>query len=293
MNAKTIDSGDIRAPSIAGTWYPGSRRELENTIDKLLLNVEARPNIEGELVALIAPHAGYSYSGQTAACSYYQLRDKKFDTVVLIGPSHYADFGPFAVTQKKFYATPLGEIELDQEFISALDSKISLNRVEYDREHSLEIQLPFLQRALGSFKLVPIMMSRPFYIVGAQAREYCNQLASALAEQRTDRHTLFVASSDLSHLEDYDAVRKFDARFAKLVEQFNVDLLTQYMVEGGECRACGDAPIISTMLTAQNLGADRARVLRLTNSGDVTGARTPGQYTVGYMAAAISKSKKS
>ncbi len=293
MNAKTIDSGDIRASSIAGTWYPGSRRELEKTIDHLLSNVEASPNIDGELVALIAPHAGYSYSGQTAACSYHQLRDRKFDTVVLIGPSHYADFGPFAVTQKKFYATPLGEIELDQEFISALDSKISLNRIEYDREHSLEIQLPFLQRALGKFKLVPIMMSRPFYIVGSQAREYCNQLASALAELQTDRRILFVASSDLSHLEDYDSVKKFDARFAKLVEQFNVDALAQYMVESGECRACGDAPIISIMLTAQNLGADRARVLRLTNSGDVTGTRTPGQYTVGYMAAAISKSKKS
>lgn len=291
MNAKTIDSRDVRASSIAGTWYPGTRSELEKTIDDLFSTVEPTQNIEDELVALISPHAGYSYSGQIAACSYRQLRDKKFDTVVLIGPSHYADYGPFAITEKKFYATPLGQVELDQDFISVLDSKISLTRVEYDREHSLEIQLPFLQRVLGDFRLVPIMMSRPFYIVGDTAREFCDQLASVLADMKADRRVLFVASSDLSHLEDYDAVKKFDAQFAKLVERFDVGALANYMVESGECRACGDAPIITTLLAAQKLGADRARVLQLTNSGDVTGVRVPGQYTVGYMAAAVYKSK--
>ncbi len=289
MNAKTIDSRDVRASSIAGTWYPGSRHELEGTIEDLLARAEPSPNIEGELIALISPHAGYAYSGQTAAYSYRQLRGKKFDTVVLIGPSHYEDFGPIAITEKRFYATPLGQVELDQEFISLLASKIPLTRVEYDREHSLEIQLPFMQCVLDDFKLVPIMMSRPFYIVGSEAREYCEQLASALAELRGARHVLFVASSDLSHLEDYDAVKRFDDRFAKLVEQFDVDALADYMAESGGCRACGDAPIVSTLLTVRKLAADRVRVLNLTNSGDVTGNRAPGQYTVGYMAAAIYK----
>lgn len=292
MNAKTMDPRDIRASSIAGTWYPGSPRELEKIVDNLLSGVEPSQPIEGEIVALISPHAGYSYSGQTAAYSYRQLRGTKFDTVVLIGPSHYADFGPFAITEKKFYATPLGQLELDQDLISAIASKIPLTRVEHDREHSLEIQLPFLQRTLGDFKLVPIMMSRPFYIVGREAREYCDQLAAALAGIGSAHRVLLVASSDLSHLEDYDAVKKFDARFAKLAEQFNVDALANYMVESGGCRACGDAPIISTLLAARKLGADGVRVLRLTNSGDVTGDRTLGQYTVGYMAAAVYKATK-
>lgn len=292
MSALTIDPRDVRASAIAGAWYPGSRRELEDTIDDFLSRVEPSRGYDGELLALISPHAGYPYSGQTAAYSYRQLRDKRFDTVVLIGPSHYADFGPFSVTAKKFYATPLGAVELDHESISTLSKQIPLARVERDREHSLEIQLPFLQRVLGDFKLVPIMMSRPFYIAGAAARESCDQLSSALVELGSNRRILFVASSDLSHLEDYDAVKKFDARFAQLVEQFDVGALANYMAESGECRACGDAPIISTLLTAQKLGADRVRVLQLTNSGDVTGNRATGQYTVGYMAAAVYKSQK-
>lgn len=292
-----MDEKSVRLSPIAGTWYPGTPHELEKTIDDLIARTSQPPTgsepergSSDELIALIAPHAGYAYSGQTAAYTYRQLIDKKFDLVVLLGPSHYEDFGPCAISAKEYYWTPLGQVELDQEFIQALAKKILLTRVDQDREHSLEIQLPFLQRVLGHFKLVPIMMSLPFYIIGVDALKPCETLAAALAEFFPARRFLMIASSDLSHLYDYDAVKKFDARFAELIEAFNIPDLVDYMWRGRECRACGDAPIVATLLAAKQLGADRVRVLYRTNSGDVTGNRAPGQYAVGYMAAGVYKS---
>lgn len=296
MKTQAMDPHEIRPAAMAGTWYPGDPHELAATVDEFLAHANQPPaGLEpagGSLLALISPHAGFPYSGQTAAYSYAQLRDQKFDTVVLVGPSHYDDFGAFGISAQKFYATPLGNVELDQEFISQLAQKIPLTRVERDREHSLEIQLPFLQRSLGTFKLVPIMLSRPFYIIGPEARAYCDQLAQVLTDIARGRRVLFVASSDLSHLADYHAVKKFDARFAQLIEKFDVDGLADFMWRTGECRACGDAAIITTLLTAQKLGADCVRILHQTNSGDVTGEREQANYVVGYLAAGIYKSEK-
>ncbi len=292
MKTHTIDQRLVRPSPIAGTWYPGAPGELQKTLDDYLAHAEYFPT-DDALIALISPHAGYPYSGQTAAYAYRQLEQRKFDTVVLLGPSHYDDFGACAISAKKYYATPLGEIELDQAFIAALAATIRITRVERDREHSLEIQLPFLQRMLGDFKLVPLMLSLPFYLVGESALKPTEQLAAALADRARDQRVLFVASSDLSHLPDYAAVKKFDARTEELVAAFDIPGLVRYMSESGECRACGDASIVTALLAAQALGADRARVLQRTNSGDVTGIRAPGQYTVGYMAVGVYKSIKS
>jgi AmmeMemoRadiSam system protein B len=291
---------DVRTSPIAGTWYPGAKKALEETVDDFLAHAPFYPT-DDDLFALISPHAGYPYSGQTAACAFRQLVGRQYDVVVLLGPSHYDNFGPLAVTAKKYYETPLGQVELAQDFISAFADRVSIVRVERDREHSLEIQLPFLQRVLLSgplvdrprkaFQLVPIMVMMPFYLFGAEMLEPCEQVAAVLADLSQDRRILFVASSDLSHLPDYAAVEKFDARTAELVESLDLSELAQYMWESGECRACGDAPILIALLTAKKLGADRVRMLYRTNSGEVTGMRVPGQYTVGYMAAAVYKSK--
>jgi AmmeMemoRadiSam system protein B len=281
---------DVRPSLIAGAWYPDAPRELQETVDDFLKHAGFFPT-DDALIALISPHAGYPYSGQTAAYAYRQLSDKQFDVVVLLGPSHYDDFGAFGISTKKYYWTPLGEIELDQDFIATLASQVPLTRFERDREHSLEIQLPFLQRALGNFKLVPIMMSLPFYVIGAEAMPACEQLATALAELARGQRVLFVASSDLSHLPNYDAVKKYDARLAELIEAFDIPALARYMWQDRECRACGDAPIITALLAAKTLGADRVRVLYRTNSGDVTGERERANYVVGYMAVGVYRSK--
>lgn len=290
MKTKSVDL-QVRPSAIAGTWYPGEARVLAATIDDLLGQVSIPPTPD-QLIALVSPHAGYAFSGQTAAHAYAQLRGHNFETVVLIGPSHHADFGPFAISAFQCYSTPLGNVELDQDFVAALERQVQVQRIPSDNEHSLEIQLPFLQRTLGEFKLVPILMSRPFYLVGPEAREYCNQLANALAEAAAGRRVLLVASSDLSHLEDYYSVRKFDARFAQLIEKFEIDPLADYMWRTGECRACGDAPIITTLLAAQKLGANQVRILQQTNSGDVTGERERANYVVGYLAAGVYKTRQ-
>ncbi len=290
MDERAIDPSTIRPSPIAGTWYPGTRRELEEIVDDYLEQAEFVPTDE-ELVALISPHAGYPYSGKTAAQAYRQLSGQKVDLVVLLGPSHYQDLGDCAISSKRYYSTPLGLVELDRDFIRKLAQKIPLAHVEQDNEHSLEIQLPFLQRVLGRFKLVPIMMSLPFYLVGPAALEPCEQLATALAELAQGQRVLFVASSDLSHLPDHEAVKKFDARTAALVAALDIPELVHYMWQDHECRACGDAPIVTALLAASKLGAQHARVLHRTNSGDVTGNRSRGQYTVGYMAAGVYRSK--
>ncbi|MBM3129046.1 MAG: AmmeMemoRadiSam system protein B [Chloroflexi bacterium] len=287
----TVTRDEVRKSPIAGSWYPGSSDALKQTVDDYLAHAEFFETND-ELVALISPHAGYPYSGQTAAYAYRQLQGRAYDTVVLLGPSHREDFGAMAISGKKYYATPLGAVELDQEFIRALAQRVDVRRVGQDSEHSLEIQLPFLQRALGSFKLVPIMMSLPFYIVGNAALKPCEELAAALADLARGKRVLFVASSDLSHLDDYAAVKKFDARTEELVAAFDLPALTKYLWEDGECRACGDAPIITALLAAKALGAERARVLQRTNSGDVTGERARADYVVGYMAVGVYKSKK-
>jgi len=290
MNTQTIDPKLVRPSPIAGAWYPGSPHELAQTVDDFLARAKYFPT-EDALIALISPHAGYPYSGQTAAYAYRQLEGRSFDTVVILGPSHYDDFGAYAISAKKYYATPLGAVPLDQELIDALAQHVAITRVARDREHSLEIQLPFLQRMLGEFKLVPIMMSLPFYLVGEQAFAPSEQLARALAHVARDRRVLFVASSDLSHLPDYQAVKQFDARTEAVVASFDIPELVRYLWQAGECRACGDAPIVTTLLAAQQLGANRIRVLYRTNSGDVTGEREHADYVVGYMAVGVYKAK--
>ncbi len=136
----------VRHSVIAGSWYPGTKTGLTHTIDEYLGRVAAEPLVPGQLIGLICPHAGYAYSGPTAAYAYHQLRGRDVETVVLMGPSHRAWVGDYAVSVEDAYETPLGLVPLDLDFIAALANRVSLTRVRRDAEHSLEIQLPFLQR---------------------------------------------------------------------------------------------------------------------------------------------------
>lgn len=290
MNTNKSAARSVRPSPIAGRWYPGDARTLAETVDDYLAAADRIP-MENDPLALLAPHAGYPYSGPTAACAYRQLSGRSYDLVILLGPSHYENYGPVAISNKQYYATPLGEIELDQEFILALERRISVARFGDDQEHSLEIQLPFLQRVLTGFKLVPIMLQMPLYYVGPTAFKACSELATGLADLAQGHKVLFVASSDLSHLQDYRQVAKNDALTARLIEAMYIPGLVNHMSGDGECRACGDAAIITALLAALQLGADHATVIHRTDSSLVTGERLVGQYTVGYLAAAVWKSK--
>jgi AmmeMemoRadiSam system protein B len=280
-------SQKIRHSVIAGTWYPGTERGLARTVDEYLSQVD-QPLVPGKLLGLISPHAGYAYSGQTAAYAYHQLQDREVDTVVLMGPSHRAWVGDYAVSSEDAYETPLGRVLLDQAFIADLETRVPLRRIERDAEHSLEIQLPFLQRQLDDFRLVPIMIS-------ADHPSIAQRLATALVEiirQRSTEngHTLLVASSDLHHIENYDEVVRRDQLVVDAIAAYDLDILTTLLMAPG-CSVCGRMPILTTLHAAKTLGADAVRVLHHTNSGDVTGQRRSGQYTVGYMSAAIVKSQ--
>jgi len=277
----------IRRSVIAGSWYPGTQAGLTRTVDDYLGRVAAEPLAPGQLLGLVSPHAGYAYSGPTAAYAYHQLQGRTVDTVVLMGPSHRAWVGDYAVSSEDAYETPLGLVPLDGDFIAALAKGVPLTRIRRDAEHSLEIQLPFLQRQLGGFRLVPIMMS-------ADDPAIARQLAGALVEiiggepERRGR-TLLVASSDLHHIENYDQVIRRDQRVVDAAAAYDLEALTGVLMDR-QSTVCGRMPILTVFHAAQALGADQARVLHHTTSGDVTGDREPGQYTVGYMAVALYES---
>jgi len=273
-------SQQVRESIIAGSWYPGSARQLTRTIDGYMGNVE-HAELEGELVGLISPHAGYAYSGQTAAYAYDQVLGKSFDVVAIVSPVHRVQVGRFAVTSARAYETPLGQVGLDEELVAALGDQISLNRVGYDGEHSLEIQLPFLQVALADFTLLPIM-------VGVSSFEAAKELGAALAQVLRGKKALIVASSDLHHIENYDQVVRRDQVVVDAIASLDMDRIRDAL-SPWDCSVCGRIPIYAMLTAARQIGANRVHVLHQTNSGDVTGIRTPGNYTVGYMAAAVYK----
>lgn len=279
-------SRTTRRSVIAGSWYPGSERSLARTVDDYFAHAD-QPPVAGELLGLVSPHAGYAYSGQTAAYAYRQLQGRQVDTVVVMGPSHRAWVGDYAASVEDAYETPLGLVPLDHAFVEELAGRVSLRRVQGDAEHSLEIQLPFLQRQLAEFRLVPIMMS-------ADEPQAAQRLASALVEVIRRRltegqHTLLVASSDLHHIENYDEVVLHDQAVVDAIAAFDLPTLTSLLM-APHCSVCGRMPILTMLHAAKALGADAVKVLHHTNSGDVTGERRAGQYTVGYMAAAAYRS---
>ena len=268
----------VRRSVIAGTWYPGQPEELRRTVNGFLSNVEPQP-IGEEVVGLIAPHAGYAYSGQTAAYAYRQVKGLSYDVVAIVSPVHRMSLGRFAVTSAAAYETPLGLVKLDGELLGALEEKVRLNRVGRDGEHSLEIQLPFLQVALGDFRLLPVM-------IGQSSFEAGEELGTALVEVLRDEKALVVASTDLHHIENYDEVVRRDKVVVDAIASFDMARIKE-VLSPWDCSVCGRIPVYAMLTAARALGADKVRILHHTNSGDVTGIRVPGQYTVGYLAAAV------
>lgn len=266
---------NIRLPQFADNqWYPAREDDLRQTIAAL---IEAAPYRDlGRPIGLIAPHAGLRFSGGVAARAYRQLEGQRYDLVVVISPLHRHAFGSLVVTRYASYLTPLGEIPLAEDVIRALEESLPIVRVERDDEHSLEIQLPFLQYMLGGFSLVPVMM-------GDQSLPACQLLADTLAATLEGRSVLIVASSDLSHFHNYDAAKRLDHLIVEQVQEFDPAGLAQVLVQG-KAEACGGGPMIATMLAAKALGADKAAVLQYANSGDVWVDKSS---VVGYLAAAF------
>jgi len=273
-----MEQQKIRRSPIAGSWYPGTAAQLGAMVDKFFDNV-ATPPVAGDLVALISPHAGYVYSGQTAAYSYKQTFGKKFASVVVIAPSHYAYLGDYATTTFTHFETPLGLVPVSRTLRDALALKTGLQAVAEDREHAVEIQLPFLQRAVGEFDFLPILMS-------TDSSDVCQRLGLALADVVRGKNILLVASTDLHHIENYAEVVRRDKVVVDAIASFDLERIEDVLMQP-TCSVCGRMPVLTVLHAAQALGANRVQILHHTNSGDVTGNKMPGMYTVGYLAAAV------
>src|SRR5664279_1506707 len=275
--------GKVRQAGVAGAFYPANPDELKSMVDGFLARAQV-PSTGDPLIALIAPHAGYPYSGGVAAFSYAALKGRKFQRVVIIAPSHYDGFPFSAVYDGDSYVTPLGKTPVDKAFAAKLASQSNLIRLSsrgHERtgeqsEHSLEVQLPFLQRTLGAFQLVPIIM-------GDQSYEASRALGVALAKLIGNSDTLIVASSDLSHYHPYDEASTIDHNTLRAIEEWDYYDLSRNL-QSRVWEACGGGPIVAAMMAAERLGANRAELLKYANSGDVTGDRS---RVVGYSAFAL------
>lgn len=279
-------TGNVRPAMVAGSFYPADPKELTRMIDGFL--AAAKPPVIKDVAAIVAPHAGYVYSGQVAAHAYALVKGRAIRRVVVISPSHIDAFGFASVFDGDAYETPLGRIAVDTAFaarLAAMDKRIQCSSrghglVNGRGEHALEVQLPFLRRVLGEFKLVPIIM-------GAQDYDTCRALGVALAKSIQPPGTLIVASSDLSHFHSYDKAVQLDHKTLRAIEEWDYLSMARNF-ERQIWEACGGGPIVAAMIAAERLGATESRILKYANSGDVTGDK---RSVVGYGAAALFKSE--
>jgi len=278
-----------RPAACAGSWYPRDGAALAAAVDGYLTPVETRFS---DIVALVSPHAGLMYSGAVAGRGYATVRDAVarnsgaaagFDVAVLVGPSHFVPFEGVAVCDSARFETPLGTLAIDGDLAQRLmdaDSLIHADPVVHAREHSLEMQLPFVARALPGIPIVPLLMGR-------QTRATADRLAAALARSLADRRALLVASSDLSHYQDRRTAAALDSVVVDLIQQYDPDGLQAELDRIPE-HACGGGPVVAVMRAARALGATGAHVLQYADSGDVSGDL---EQVVGYVSAVMGRTR--
>lgn len=267
----------VRPPAVAGMFYPSDERKLKDEI-RLLLDAAGSEEIPGSVSAIVVPHAGYIYSGKTAAYAYNMIRNKSYETVIVISPSHREYFPGVSVYSGDAYKTPLGTIPVNKKMREELtrDAKLIFQGVEGHRqEHALEVQLPFLQMVLKNFDILPI-------VIGDQKEPFLNELSDRLAKVVNDK-TLIVASSDLSHFHTKQEADRLDSVVEKRISQFDYKTLLRDL-NNNNCEACGGGPIVAAMRTADLLNVRKVKVLNRSDSGDVTGDNSE---VVGYLSAVI------
>lgn len=279
------DSTDVRPSPIAGQWYPANPNLLAEKVDSYIQSA-VLPVLQGEVVAIMAPHAGHRYSGPVAGYAFASLQGMTPDLVAVISPMHYPFSEPLLTSAHRAYATPLGEIPLDVHALNELNRLLEdelgfgISRIRKDPEHSLEIELPFLQRVLKQpFQLLPIM-------VRDQHLQTARHLGTALAQVLKDHQAVIVASSDLSHFYPQSMAEELDREFLRQVEAFDPWGVIQ-VEEEGRGFACGRAAVAAMLWASKELGADHAQILNYATSGDIT-----GDYSgvVGYAAAVVTRS---
>ncbi|MDD2714427.1 MAG: AmmeMemoRadiSam system protein B [Candidatus Wallbacteria bacterium] len=275
-SAEDIPGRTVQQPAVAGAFYPAAKGELDSMVQGFLEKAKSDcPAVTGEIFGLISPHAGYIYSGPVAAYGYSAVAGMKFTRVIVMAPTHYVLSRWIATISPEAFATPLGEIPVDRELVNRLTSEVRLVKVDpqsFAKEHSLEAQLPFLQKVLGNFKLVPL-------VFGAVDIRECDEIARKLADilQEEPGKTLIVASSDMSHYLTADQGNAMDKLALDLTVKLDADKLWASMSKE-ECQYCGASDVVTMLLIAKKLGAS-VKVLKYGDSGDATGDK---RKVVGY-----------
>lgn len=275
---------DIRPSPIAGTWYSSDPAQLRREVEEYINQAEP-PELAGEVVALVAPHAGYRYSGPTAGYAFRAVLGKSYDLVAVVSPFHQYHMNSLLTSAHEAYHTPLGTIPIDQDALQTLNIHLeehagdTLTPISRDGEHALEIELPFLQVALeGDFKLLPVMIS-------ASDTAVAKTLGAGLAEVLGERDALLVASTDLSHFYSEKAATELDNEVLKHIAALSPEGMVE-AVKSGKGEACGVMAVLAVMEAAKALNANTAQVLHYSTSGEASGDY---KRVVGYGAAAFLK----
>lgn len=285
----------IRRPAVAGSWYPRTRAELTDAVDRYLADARflaaatPRPDLS-DVIGLIAPHAGLMYSGPVAAFAYARIAADSIDTAIMVGPSHFVAFDGVSIYPRGGFDTPLGIAEIDEECAAELTGTSSIVRewpAAHTREHALEMQLPFLKRVAPQARIVPLVM-------GEQTTDTIQELGGALGQvlgacARQGRRVVLVASTDLSHYHDAATAAALDEVVIDHVARLDADGLQAALLNRPD-HACGGGPAVSVLLAARQRGARFCAILKYADSGDVSGDKTS---VVGYLAAAFGRAGSS
>jgi MEMO1 family protein len=270
---------DVRPPAVAGQFYPENRQELEQAVKTFLAQAK-KTSMKGSVKGLIVPHAGYVYSGPTAALGYAQVAGGPYDVVVVLAPSHRDPFMGGTIFPGQAYQTPLGIVSIDRTLATQLvqdNTGYAFSELGHRLEHSVEVQLPFIQTVLPGKPVVPI-------VIGGYDWNMLERMGRTLAAALKGRRALVVASSDLYHGQSYDECEKTNTRTINAMLALKPKTLCEGFLDES-LQACGGGPISLMESALIRLGAERAVLLGRTNSNDVTGQR--GGYIVGYAAVAI------
>ncbi len=275
----------VKEPNVSGSFYPSNAKELSAMIEQML--TEAKPfTSENHIYGIIAPHAGYIYSGRIAASAYKAVYMKRYSTVIILAPSHYHYLKKAAVYKSGFFRTPLGLVSVD----SAFTKELLKNRryfaylpEVFEKEHAIEVQLPFLQKSLHDFSIAPVIISGGSY---SRYEEIADILAKLISGRKD---ILIIASTDMSHFHDQKQANDIDKTTLSLIADNNARALFENLAKGNS-ELCGEAAVITLMLTMKKIGADQTNILNYATSADTTNSST--DRVVGYCSVLYSKSLK-
>ncbi len=271
----------IRKPAVAGSFYPADPEKLKKMICGYISQAEKdKEKVKGRLYGIISPHAGYIYSGPVAAYGFSCLKYTDFDGFVVIAPSHRARFNGASVLSDGAYSTPLGEMEVDGEVGCELKKSplFTYSKDIDEPEHSLEVQIPFIQFMKPGLKLVPV-------IIGSTDISICGKIGEVIAEalKTLNRNYAIIVSTDLSHYYPYKKAVQMDGDFISALKSFDENRIAE-TVKSGKGEACGEGALLAGIAAAKKLGASKIEIAKYANSGDTAGSK---DEVVGYVSAVI------